>query len=185
MNSRITVFLNEISRRIGAPLAVAVLLSGAVAAHASCRMPQLGTRVQTQLPQPKSPAKQGGDDQRSIVGLWHVAYTDSTGQFFLESLDQWHSDGNEIESANADPVEGNICMGVWKGAGPNTVSLHHIGWTFDAAGNSTGYFTIDETDTVAEDGQSYQGAFDFKVYDANSDLQAEVRGTLAATRINP
>src|SRR5215472_12854220 len=59
MNSQISVFLNRISHRVGAALAVAVLLLGAVAANASCRMPQSGARAQTQMPQLKVPANQG------------------------------------------------------------------------------------------------------------------------------
>lgn len=186
MKLRIIDYLNAVVHRAGFAVAIGALIFGAAAANASCRVPALGASNQTQMSHSKGAAKQDQKvDEASIVGLWHVIYTDSSGQFFLETLDTWHRDGTEIESANANPIEGNTCMGVWKKTSPNTVSLNHIGWNFDNAGNSAGYFTISESDTLAEDGQSYQGTFDFKVYDANGNVQFEVSGTLAATRINP
>jgi hypothetical protein len=74
---------------------------------------------------------------------------------------------------------------VWKQIGPRTVRLHHTGWTFDANGNPTGFFTIDETDTIAPNGMSYSGTFDFKVFDTNGDYISgtQTTGTIAASRI--
>lgn len=186
MSSAITAHLKAMFHRAGNALTVATLLFWAAGASASCQMPQLGARLQTRMPESKHLAQPDRTDDRvSIVGLWHVIYTDSTGQFFLETFDQWHSDGTEFEAANANPIEGNICLGVWKKAGANTVSLNHIGWNFDPAGNSAGYFTIKETDTVDDSGQSYHGTFDFTVYNPDGSVQVEVTGTMAATRINP
>jgi hypothetical protein len=49
-------------------------------------------------------------------------------------------------------------------------------------------FTVDETDTVARDGKTYTGHFDFKLFDATDVFGtgtpiAEIKGTTAATRI--
>lgn len=126
--------------------------------------------------------EEGRQNNSSIVGLWHVTFT-SAGELFLETFDQWHRDGTEFESANAPAVEGNICLGVWKQIGPRTVKLNHIGWNFDANGNSIGTFTIEETDTLGEDGNSYHGTFDFKVFDIDGNLVFEATGTTQATRI--
>jgi hypothetical protein len=117
----------------------------------------------------------------SIVGLWHVTYT-AGGQLFYEAFDTWHSDGTEIESANFDPTEGNVCMGVWKLVG-STVHLYHVGWLFDVAGNSAGWFSLTERDIVAGNGNTYHGRFDYKAYDPNGNLVQEITGDLTATRI--
>jgi hypothetical protein len=48
---------------------------------------------------------------------------------------------------------------------------------------------VDETDTVASDGKTYTGAFDFKLWPPSYDAVgvgtpiSEVKGTTAATRI--
>ena len=118
----------------------------------------------------------------SIVGLWHVQYT-SDGQPFYEALDEWHGDGTEFENANVPPAVGNICLGVWKQTENGEARLNHIGWTFDANGNSTGYFTLTETNRVGPKGNAYRGRFDYKQYDVNGKLLGEAKGTQVATRI--
>jgi hypothetical protein len=126
----------------------------------------------------------GATGPDTIVGLWHVTYTTSSNAPFAVSLKQWHSDGTEFEDLDRGVV-GNFCVGVWKQIGPRTFRLHHTGWTFDDNGNSTGSFIINETDTVAPNGMSYTGNFDFKVYDTSGDYISgtETTGTIAASRI--
>jgi hypothetical protein len=121
----------------------------------------------------------------TIVGLWHVTYTTTSGAPFGVSLKQWHSDGTEFENIDHPAVVGNICFGVWKQVDFRSVRLHHTGWTFDNRGNPSGSFTIDETDTVSPNGMGYTGSFTFKVFDTNGDYIAgtETTGTIAATRI--
>jgi len=128
------------------------------------------------------PVDNQNNGRLSIVGLWQVTYV-SGGQLFFNSLEQWHSDGTEFENANVNPTEGNVCFGVWQTIAPGTVKLHHIGWNFDANGNSIGTFTIDEINTVAWDGATYQGTFDYKVYDVDGNLVFEATGTQTANRI--
>jgi hypothetical protein len=72
-----------------------------------------------------------------------------------------------------------------KQIGSRTFRLHHTGWTYDDNGNPTGSFIINETETVASNGMSYTGNFDFKVYDTNGDYISgtETTGTIAASRI--
>jgi hypothetical protein len=132
----------------------------------------------------------------SIVGLWHVIYTatsaptppfPSTPFQFLESYKTWHGDGTEFENAFLPPDGGNICFGVWKDLEHGSVKLHHIGLMF-ANGAISNIFTVDETDTVASNGKTYTGTFDFKLFAATNVFGtgtplAEVTGTTAGTRI--
>jgi hypothetical protein len=134
------------------------------------------------FPMPDNNGVRGPD---SIVGLWHVVYTTTSGAPFGVSLKEWHSDGTEFENIDHPAVVGNICFGVWKQLDFHSVRLHHTGWTFDDNGNPTGSFTIDETDTLAPNGMSYTGNFTFKVFDTNGDFisGSETTGTIAASRI--
>jgi hypothetical protein len=119
----------------------------------------------------------------TIVGLWHVIYT-AGGAKFNESFKMWHSDGIEFENAFLPPSGGNICYGVWKDIGRGTVKLHHVGLMFGGTdGALSNTFTVDEINTVGPNGLTYQGTFDFKVYDLNANLLQEVKGTTAATRV--
>jgi hypothetical protein len=137
----------------------------------------------------------------SIVGLWHLTYTatydnnfppgqPATPPFpFLESYKTWHGDGTEFENAFLPPAAGNICFGVWKDLGRGSVKLHHVGLMFSPVdGSVANTFTIDEIDTVAPDGKTYKGTFDFKLFDAGDVYGtgtpiSEVKGTTAGTRI--
>jgi hypothetical protein len=131
------------------------------------------------------PEHDGAVGPDSVVGLWHVVYTTTGGAPFGVSFKEWHVDGTEFENIDHSAVIGNVCLGVWKQVGFRTVRLHHTGWTFDGSGNPTGYFTIDETDTIAPNGMSYTGNFDFKVFDTNGEYipDTETTGTIAASRI--
>jgi hypothetical protein len=156
----------------------------ATGAHAACHDPRAAA---SGAPSHMSfvKATDGGDDQGnvSIVGLWHVVYS-VDGQLFYEAFDTWHADGTEIESANASPLGGNVCMGVWKQAPSGLVKLNHIGWDFDGMGNSAGYFTITEKNTVGPKGNTYTGTFTYSAYDQNGVFQGDISGTLTATRIS-
>jgi len=141
-------------------------------------------------------------EHAGIVGLWHVTYTATydnnfppggpyppTPFPFLESFKTWHADGTEFENAFLPPAGGNICFGVWKNLDEGSVKLHHIGLMFNADGSISSMFTVDETDTVASDGKTYTGTFDFRLWPpsfaavgAGTPI-AEVKGTTAATRI--
>ena len=135
----------------------------------------------------------------AIVGLWHLIYTANSASpsnafpptpfQFLESFKTWHADGTEFENAFLPPTGGNICFGVWKESGHGGVKLHHIGLMFDSMGRVSNIFTVDEKDTVASNGKTYSGTFDFKLWPPNFDAVgvgsplAEVTGTTLGTRI--
>jgi hypothetical protein len=163
-----------------AVLGAAVFLLSTGSARAACGDPTFSTHEHIALPLP-GPA---GPQSDSIVGLWHVTYWLGTS-VFNETLDQWHSDGTEFENAYLSPLGGNICFGVWKPTGPRSVKLHHIGWTFSSDGTTlTGYFTLDEENTVAPNGMSYSGNFTFKTFNTDgSPAGTDLSGTMDATRI--
>lgn len=183
---------HAVSSRMAARSAIAMaavcLFFGATTARASCGNP---------VNAPKVPAFKGaflrqlnggpqqGSNNTSIVGLWRVSYTleaDEGGGLFYEAFDQWHADGLEFENANLPPAYGNVCVGTWEKTG-GKVKLYHVGWDFDANGNSAGSFVLTETNTVNSNGNSYEGTFDFKDYDAEGNLRGEYKGTIAAHRI--
>ena len=127
-------------------------------------------------------------DNPTIVGLWHVIYTNSADQStFNDTFDTWHSDGTEFESAFLAPAAGDVCVGVWKRTSFRSVTLHHVGWLFNPSNplaTATNTFTLDEEVTVAEDNKSYRGRFTFKVWNLDgSPTPVEVTGAMAATRI--
>jgi hypothetical protein len=118
----------------------------------------------------------------TIVGLWDVTYTTSDNQLFQESFETWHGDGTELDMANINPIEGNVCLGVWKQVG-SEIHLHHVGWGFDNFGNLIGPLTFDVIDLLGAHGNSFSGSFDFKQYDTDGNVLLEVTGTTSATRI--
>ena len=120
----------------------------------------------------------------SIVGLWQVAYY-SGGIFFDASFDTWHADGTENDNDMAPPAASAVCEGVWEMAGPRTAKLHHVGWAWDITGSVLlGTFTLDEIDTLGNDGNTYTGTFTLQYYDPNGyPLGAPILGTISATRI--
>jgi hypothetical protein len=129
-----------------------------------------------------SPAVQANerDDSPSIVGLWRVHYM-SGGVEIFQSFDQWHSDGQEFEVANAF---GALCQGNWKQVTHSTVKLFHVGWNYDTNGQLTGYFEETQRNTVSHDGNTYQGTWDIKNFDTNGNFLNEQTGTLRATRLS-
>jgi hypothetical protein len=127
--------------------------------------------------------RDSGNSHRSIVGTWHVTYT-TGGAPGGEAFIQWHSDGTEWENINFPILGGTICMGNWKETDGNHVFRNHVGWLYDS-GSLVGYFNETETDELSKDGNSYNGTNETRIYDLSGNLQAEVTGTAAATRILP
>jgi hypothetical protein len=183
---------------------LALLLTASGAKAAGCAVPsKAGAAPSIPFVSPRADNHQEGEDFNgpvSIVGLWHVNYTAETESGapifppvpfpFLESFKMWHADGTEFENAFKPPTGGNICYGVWKDIGDGTVKLHHIGLMFDSTGELSNIFTDDEKNTVARNGQSYSGSFDFRLWPPSFAAVgvgapiAEATGSITATRIN-
>ena len=117
---------------------------------------------------------------QSIVGLWNVHYFQGSTQLF-ETYDQWHSDGLEFEVNSIAP--GAVCQGTYKQVADGTVHLYHIIYTFDSNGVFNGRILETQTNTVSQDGTTYTGTFDQKVYDLSGNLITDIAGTLTATKV--
>jgi hypothetical protein len=115
----------------------------------------------------------------SVVGTWLVSYGPG-GEAFI----QWHSDGTEWENINHPVLGGNICMGSWKVLDAHHVFRNHFGWLYDG-GLLTGYFNETETDELSDDGNSYTGTNELKMYDLSGNMTADLFGTASATRLAP
>jgi len=184
-------------------VALGLLFTAASAKAGGCGIPS-NTGVASPIPflSPHGDDHQEGKESNepaAIVGLWHLIYTANSaspsGAFpptpfqFLESFKTWHADGTEFENAFLPPTGGNICFGVWKESNHGSVKLHHIGLMFDSMGRVSNIFTVDEKDTVASNGKTYSGTFDFKLWPPSFDAVgvgsplAEVTGTTLGTRI--
>ncbi|HEY2447141.1 MAG TPA: hypothetical protein VGI20_15515 [Rhizomicrobium sp.] len=158
------------------------LMAGSLSAQA-CQLDLIGNPGQL-APQIKLPYSPPQTSQRfnSIVGVWQASLT-VNGAVILNTIDTWSGDGTEFLSAQKDPIEGNICQGVWRTTGARGVVLHHMGWTFDTSGNPTGTLVDDTSVTLDKKRMTYTGTFDFKFYDLNGNLTKEVTGDTSATRI--
>jgi hypothetical protein len=182
----------HVTRGICALASALSLLFVATSAHAACgNFSGVNAKGPVKLPlieQVPSAFNNFGSAPATIVGLWHVIYTNSADDStFNDTFDTWHDDGTEFETAFLPPAGGDVCVGVWKQTGPRSVTLHHVGWLFDAstpAATATNYFTLDEMVSVSPNGLAYSGNFTFKVWNLNgSPTPVEVTGTIAATRI--
>ncbi len=120
----------------------------------------------------------------SIVGLWKATFI-SGGQVVDVGFDVWHSDGTEILNDYTNPIEGNVCLGVWKQTGPRTYKLKHPAWLFDGTGALLGTAMIHATVTLSADGNSYAGSYTYDIYDTSGAFVEEFPGELKATRIIP
>ncbi len=118
----------------------------------------------------------------SIVGLWNVTFL-SGGQVVDVAFDAWHGDQTEILNDYTDPIEGNVCLGVWEEAGNHIYKLKHPSWVFDSNGTLLGTEILRETVKLNGDGQSYTGAYTLDIYDVSGYFVEEFAGFLKATRI--
>jgi hypothetical protein len=186
-NGRLRARLYRGGLGLFAALCLLILPTGAKAACGSFGAAGLTSAIKLPMV-PQATVDSFGKTNPTIVGLWHVIYTNSADQStFNDTFDTWNSDGTEFESAFLAPAGGNFCVGVWRQTDARSVTLHHVGWLFNPstpAATATNIFTVDEEVTVAEDNRSYSGRFTFKEWKLDgSPTPVEVAGTMAATRI--
>jgi hypothetical protein len=169
------------SRSILLSATAVALMVGSLSAQA-CELDLSGNPGQW-TPQAKLPSSlRATGDFNSIAGVWQASLS-VNGTVILNTIDTWNRDGTEFLSAEKDPIEGNLCQGVWKNTGDRSVQLHHLGWTFDTSGNPTGTLVDDTSVTLDRKRMTYAGTFDFKFYDMNGNLTKEVKGDTTATRV--
>jgi hypothetical protein len=133
----------------------------------------------------------------SIVGLWKFKFSPELGGDFGTVI--WHEDGTEIMISGArDPAAGNVCMGAWKQTGRYTYELNHIAMGHDGPPGSppsptfTNTVHLHEYITLSHSGNSYSGRINATISAANPDdpfdesnVIAQVKGTITATRVEP
>jgi hypothetical protein len=171
-------------------VAAVFMIIGTLPASASCGF---AANVKPgNAPKPMAlPAQEGepasAPEHNSIVGFWHVVLTLSPadgGGMLYQSLQQFHADGLEMESADLDPSGGNACMGVWKKTGPRTVEIYHVGWIFAVNPLGAGYFVLTEKNKLGEDGNTWTGTFEIKTFGPDGTPTHDLTGTIAATRLD-
>jgi hypothetical protein len=164
---------------LAAPFASANCLGKVTQNHPLITMPEVAPRAES--PDTVRPAL---SSPFSIVGLWNLSFY-YKGQVVDVAFDAWHDDGTEVLNDYTDPVEGNVCLGVWTQTGPQTYTLTHPSWYFDKNGVLQGTVVIQETVTVSADGNSLNGTYTDNVYDLNGKVLETYSGKLKATRIKP
>ena len=119
----------------------------------------------------------------SIVGLWYITFY--SGPYVVDQgFDVWHSDGTEVLNDFTDPIEDNVCLGVWSQSG-QTIKLKHPSWTFDTTGTLTGTALIGETITLDAGGNSFSGSYTINLYDTAGNPTGKYQGVVKATRVMP
>ena len=126
----------------------------------------------------------GAVGNRTIVGLWKVAFTADDGTPVDAGFQTWHDDGTELMNSGRPPITGSYCMGVWKMTGVRSYKLNHFAlpWT-------TGGFTQDGMDNIKMDvelgqsGDTFSGTFDLYHYDNDENLIFHLHGTVSGLRL--
>ncbi len=141
---------------------------------------------QTTLPSPSPLSGIASPDNTgvisSIVGLWHTNF-EVNGQTVQEAFQIWNTGGTEVHNPNVDPRTGNICVGAWTAIGPQTYTLIHRVWWYDATGDFQGTIHLHETVTLGDRGSRHTGAFTLDFYDPNNNFLYEVAGNVVADRV--
>jgi hypothetical protein len=118
----------------------------------------------------------------SIVGLWKIDFL-AGGVIVDVAFDAWHSDGTEILNDYTDPIEDNVCLGVWQQTATRAYKLKHPSWYFDTNGNLLGTVIIHESVSLSADGNSFSGPAVEDVYDTSGNLLDVLNAQVMATRI--
>ena len=119
----------------------------------------------------------------SIVGLWHVRFQVGN-QTIQEAFQIWNAGGTEAHNPNVDPRTGNICLGAWKEAAPQTFKLTHRVWSYDTSGNFLGTINLNETLVLGDKGNTHSGSFTLDFYDPSGNFMFEVPGSAIGERIS-
>jgi hypothetical protein len=159
-------------------------------ASAQCGGVALSPRLQTipSVPEvPSAPAitnrtSPSAPASVSIVGLWKINFL-AAGEIVDVAFDAWHSDGTELLNDYTNPIESNVCLGVWQQTSAGTYKLKHPSWYFDTSGNLLGTVIIHETISLSADGNTFSGPAVEDVYDTSGNLLEVLTARVKATRI--
>ena len=120
----------------------------------------------------------------SIVGLWHISFLVG-GEQIQEAFQIWNAGGTEVHNPNVDPRQGNVCLGTWDEAAPQTFKLNHRVWLYTADGSFLGVGHLRETLTLSDRGNTQNGSFTLDLYDLSGNKLAELAaGTVKGERIS-
>jgi len=151
------------------------------AAAASLRSEPLVSRSWTQK---DSPAASDNAVNPSIIGLWHIRFLVGD-QTIQEAYQIWNTGGTEVHNPNVDPRQGNVCLGTWKEAAPQTFKLTHRVWLYDTNGNFQGTGHLSETLVLGDRGNTHSGTFTLGFYDPAGNFLFDIPGTVVGERISP
>jgi hypothetical protein len=120
----------------------------------------------------------------SIVGLWHIRFLVG-GDQIQEAFQIWNTGGTEVHNPNVDPKQGNVCLGTWNEAVPQTFKLNHRVWLYKPDGTFLGVGHLHETLTLSDRGNTQSGSFTLDLYDLAGNKLAELAaGNVLGERIS-
>jgi hypothetical protein len=120
----------------------------------------------------------------SIVGLWHIRFLIG-GTQIQEAFQIWNTGGTEVHNPNVDPRQGNVCLGTWNEAAPQTFKLNHRVWLYTPDGSFLGVGHLHETLALSDRGNTQSGSFTLDLYDLSGNKLAELAaGTVTGERIS-
>ena len=176
--------------------ALAVLAVGfSVTATAQCgssfsSLAAAAASVRSKSGQPQSPVQNASATasdnsvNTSIVGLWHIRFLVG-GVQIQEAFQIWNTGGTEVHNPNVDPRQGNVCLGTWDEAAPQTFKLNHRVWLYTPDGSFLGVGHLHETLTLADRGNTQSGSFTLDLYDLSGNKLDELAaGTVTGERIS-
>lgn len=130
-----------------------------------------------------------------ITGLYHFTMIAAIaagpfhkGDVVDKGFVSWHADGTEIMNSGRPAYSSNFCMGAWAQTGSRSYKLNHyaLAWDMVNGHTFTGVANIREYVRLAEDGNSYRGAYTLDQYNAEGTaIVLHEEGPLKATRITP
>jgi hypothetical protein len=195
MNRQLLEVLEPIRRRAVTVCALTVLVvASSVTATAQCgasfsSMAAAAASIRNQSGTAKSEGPNGVETasdnavNTSIVGLWHIRFLVG-GEQIQEAFQIWNTGGTEVHNPNVDPRQGNVCLGTWNEAAPQTFKLNHRVWLYTPDGSFLGVGHLYETLTLADRGSTQSGSFTLDLYDLSGNKLAELAaGTVTGERI--
>lgn len=119
-----------------------------------------------------SPMKgDGGNDDSSIVGLWHVKFNIMVPGVpdpitIQEAFQIWNTGGTEVHNPNVDPRTGPVCLGAWS-EDRGSFKLTHRVWSYSPDGLYLGTINLSESVSVINRGRNQTGTFALDFFDPN------------------
>ena len=179
--------------RIAVSLMLLVALEASAMAQCGASFTSLAAaaasvRNQPQMSQLTAPNQSTGPSgnavNTSIIGLWHISFLVG-GEQIQEAFQTWNTGGTEVHNPNVDPRQGNVCLGTWDEAGPQTFRLNHRVWLYTVDGSFLGVGHLHETLTLSDRGNTQNGSFTLDLYDLFGNKLAELAaGTVKGERIS-